>query len=74
MCVYIAIILQVMLWFVDSAPALKYHGYRLQSWLAGHLEKGSVHWRVRPGTLCVLWEGVYSVEMNIGSATFLIDY
>ena len=46
MCVYIAIIakiLQVMLQRVDSAPALKCNGYELESWLAWHLEKGSVH-------------------------------
>ena len=46
MCVYIAIIatiLAVMLWHVDSAPALKCKGSGLKSWLAGHLEKGSVH-------------------------------
>ena len=39
----IATILQVALWYVDSAPALKYISYKLESWLAGHLEKGSVH-------------------------------
>ena len=52
MCVYIAIIatiLQVTQWRVDSAPALKRYGYRLESWLAGHLEKGCVHCRGRPG-------------------------
>ena len=46
MCVCLAIvdvILQVTLWHVDSAPALKCNGYKLKSWLAGHLEKGSVH-------------------------------
>ena len=51
-CVYIAIfatIPQVMQWHMDSAPALKCNGYGLKSWLAGHLEKGSVHWRGRPG-------------------------
>ena len=51
MCVYIAIIatnLQVMMWRMDSAPALKYNGYALESLLAGHIEKGSVHWRERP--------------------------
>ena len=42
MSVYIAIIatiLQVTLWHMDSAPALKCNGYGLESWLAGHLEK-----------------------------------
>ena len=53
MCVYvtiIAMILQVMLWHVESAPALKCNGYGLESWLAGHLEKDSVHWR--EGMVC----------------------
>ena len=48
MCVYIAIIaaiLAVTLWCVDSAAALKCNGYGLESWLAGHLNKGSVHWK-----------------------------
>ena len=48
MCVYIAIIskiLAVTLWRVDSAAALKCRRYELESLLAGHLEKGSVHWR-----------------------------
>ena len=45
MCVYIATVLQVMLLLIDSAPALKCSGYKLESWLAGHLEKGNVHWR-----------------------------
>ena len=52
LCVYNAIItkiLQVMLWCVDSAPVLKCYGSELESWLAGHVEKGSVHWRGRPG-------------------------
>ena len=58
MHVYIAIILQVMLWHVDNAPALKYNGYKLKSWPAGHLEKGSVQ--------C---EGVH-----IWDAAFLINH
>ena len=52
MCVYIAIIatiLQLMLWCIDSAPALKYKGYELESWLAGHFNKDSVQWRGRLG-------------------------
>ena len=52
MCVYIAIIatfLQVTLWRVGGAPALKCNGYGLESWLAGRLEKGSVHWSGRLG-------------------------
>ena len=51
LCVYkaiIATILQVTLWCMDSAPALKCHGYRLEAWLVGQLEKGHVHWRERP--------------------------
>ena len=49
MCVYIAIIassLQVTLWCMDGAAALKCNGYRLKSSLARHLQKGSIHWRV----------------------------
>ena len=41
MCVYIAIIavfLQVMLWCIFSAPALKCKDYRLESQLAEHLD------------------------------------
>ena len=48
MCVYIAMIafiVAVMLWCVDVAAAFKCNGYRLESLLVGHLEKGSVHWR-----------------------------
>ena len=30
---------------MDSAAALKYNDYELESWLAGHLEKSSVQWR-----------------------------
>ena len=51
MCIYIAItgtILAVTLWHVDSAPVLKCYGCGLESWLGGHLEKGSVRWRGRP--------------------------
>ena len=50
MCVYMAIfyvfsiILQVMLWCMDSAAALKCNGCGLESLLAGHLDKGSVQW------------------------------
>ena len=46
MCVYIAIIaaiLQVMLWYMDGAPDFKCNVFELESWLAGHLEKGSVY-------------------------------
>ena len=43
LCVFIlplfAIILQVTLWHVDSAPALKCNGYKIESWLAGHLTR-----------------------------------
>ena len=52
MCVCIGIIakiLQVMLWCMDGVSALKYNDYGLESWMAGHLQKGSVHWRGRPG-------------------------
>ena len=44
----IAIILQVALWHMESALALKYYGDGLESWLAGHLEKGTVLWRGGP--------------------------
>ena len=46
MCVYIAItaaILRMTLRPMDSAAALKCNGYGLESWLAGHLHKGSAH-------------------------------
>ena len=47
MCVYIIIatIRAAVLWQVDSAAALKCNGYGLESSLAGHLDKGSVHWK-----------------------------
>ena len=51
MCLYIAIIatiLPVKLWGVNSALLLKYNGCELVSWLAGHSEKDSVHWRGGP--------------------------
>ena len=47
MCVYLAkivIILAEMLWHMDNAAAMKCNGERLESSLAGHLDKGSVHW------------------------------
>ena len=46
MCVQIAIIamiLAVTLWCMDGGAALKCNGYGLESLLAGHLVKGSVH-------------------------------
>ena len=52
MCVYITIIatiLVVMLWYVDSAAALKYNGYGFESSLARQLEKDSIYWRRGPG-------------------------
>ena len=49
MCVYVAIIaaiLQVTLWRVNSAASLKCNGgYRLETWLAGHLDIGGIHQR-----------------------------
>ena len=66
MCVYIAIIatiVQLMLWRMDSAPALKCNDYRLESRIARQLEKSkctlerevwyvniwhSVHWEEVP--------------------------
>ena len=74
-----------MLWCMDSALALKYHSYGLESWLAVHLEKGSAL-RERQCTLegeawyvnvqgNVHWEGVYSIgEVHTGLQIFLIDY
>ena len=35
------------MWCVDSEAAFKCNGYRLESLLAGHLNKGSVHRRER---------------------------
>ena len=34
---------------MGSAAALKCNDCKLESWLAGRIEKGSVHWRERPG-------------------------
>ena len=49
---------------MDSAVALKCDDYGLESWLAGHLNHGSVH-----------WEGVYHVgECRLGVQIFLFDY
>ena len=48
MCAYVAMIatlLAVILWYMDSVPALQCNGYRLESWLAQHLEKGSAQCR-----------------------------
>ena len=53
-----------MLRHIDGAPALKYNDDRLESWLAGHLEKGSVHWRQARYVNVhesAQWEEVYSV-------------
>ena len=60
MCVYIAIIatiLQVMMWCMVSAPALKCNSYGLQSRLTWYLEKDSVH-RKKAWYLDV-WGSVY---------------
>ena len=62
MCVYIVInatILQVMLWYMDSAIVLKCNGYGLEFWLAGHLGESSEHWRGRHGM------GMYNNSHNI---------
>ena len=71
MCVYIAIIatiLQEMLWEVDKAPALKGNGSELESWLAGHLEKGCVHWR---GARYInVWGSALWEEVQTGDAIF----
>ena len=46
----------VMLWSIDSATALKYNGYRIESLLIEHMDKGTVHggevYKVRE---CMLW-------------------
>ena len=56
-CVYIsiiAIILQVMLWHVDSAPALKCNSYGLESCLERQcaMELDALHVNVRGGVQC----------------------
>ena len=45
----IGAILQVMLFHVGSAAALKYNGDGWESWLAGNLDKDSVSWSEGPG-------------------------
>ena len=45
----IAIIVAWMVWHMDSAAAVKCIGYRLESLLAGHFNKGSVYWRGETG-------------------------
>ena len=73
MYIYIAIItliLQVMMCHIDSAHASQYINYKLESWLTGHLEKGSVHQNGEARYVnvqgSVHWEGVCIV----GGATF----
>ena len=84
MCVYITIIptiLAEILWNMDSAVALKCISYGLESWLAGHLDKSSVHWRegsrylnawsnMHRKRLHSVWGGVYIGNANVAiSAT-----
>ena len=64
-CVYIAIIatiLPVLLWCMDSAPALKCNGNVLESWVAGHLDKEAQCENV--------WGSVQCVEVHTGGANF----
>ena len=68
MSVYIAIILQVTAWLMDSAPALKYTGRRLESWLAGHLEKGIARWRGETRYVNVLGDFVSVLSIQNGRA------
>ena len=58
MCVYtaiIAVIMQVLLWHVDSAPALKCHCHGLESWLAEHLDN----------VLCTLYGEAQHVNVGV---------
>ena len=41
--VMIARILAVTVWCMDSVAALECNGFRFESWLTGHLDKGSVN-------------------------------
>ena len=54
-----------MLWHMNSALVLKCNGCGLESWLAEHLKKDSVHWRERPGMWNV-WGGVQDGGMDWG--------
>ena len=66
MCVYIAVIatiLAMILWHVDCAAALKCNDYRLESWLAGHSDKGSVqHGKVYAGGANFL---IYQLDFDL---------
>ena len=67
--VIIAIFLAVTLWRVEGAAALKCNGYRLESPLAEHLDKGIVKWRGSlvcectgkciTGRKCTVWESIH---------------
>ena len=67
--VIIAIFLAVTLWRVDGAAALKCNGYRLESSLAGHLDKRNAQWRKSlvcectgkciTGRECTVWESIH---------------
>ena len=62
--VIIAIILALTLRCMDSTAPLNGHGYRLESLLAMHLDKGCIHWREAQYVNVwgsVHWKGVYSV-------------
>ena len=45
MCVYKAIIAIILAGAVVSAVTLKSNGHGLESLRAGHLDKGSIHWK-----------------------------
>ena len=53
----IATVLAVTLWCVDSAAALKCNGCRMESSVAGHLKKSSVHQR---GPCMEMYRAVYT--------------
>ena len=59
----------MMLRHMDSAAALKCIGYGFESSLAGHLDKGSVHWR---GARYVnVWGRHTGSECRLGAQVFL---
>ena len=58
---------------MGSAHALKCNGNELELWLAGHLEKSSVHWKEE--TAMLMCRVVYiGKECTQGVLFFLIDH
>ena len=78
MCVYVAIIatiLQVTLWFMNNAPALKYNGHGLETWLAGYLEKEEVWYvNVQNGAAKpeIFLNIIFVIFINVENNTFHI--